>query len=57
VWRLIGVRKNEKRPLYGDLFEWNPDATAVTALPVGNRVDFLSLAGDEKNSIPFRVYR
>lgn len=33
----------------------HPDAKAVKALPVGNRVDFLSLAGDEQNSIPVRV--
>ncbi|AVV37335.1 hypothetical protein C9381_09120 [Pantoea vagans] len=37
MWRLIDVRKNEKRPRDGDLFEWNPDAIAVKALPVGNR--------------------
>nr|DAE10073.1 MAG TPA: hypothetical protein [Siphoviridae sp. ct4sp3] len=54
MWRLIGVRKNEKRPLYGDLFEWDPDAKAVTALPVGNRVNFLSRIRDNICSIPYR---
>jgi len=34
----------------------NPDAKAVSALPVGNRVNFLSPARDRYIAIPFRGY-
>ena len=40
----------------GIFFEINPDAIAVTALPVGNRVNFLSPIQDWSNAVSLWKY-